>query len=132
MIDTGTVTAAWDSALQTPEWDRPPVWFHGDILPGNLLFNNGKLNAVIDFSSLGVGDPACDLMIAWNLFTGESRDAFRSALGVDDAIWARGRGHALSQALIFIPYYLNTNPVGVKNAWRAVNEILADFSENKG
>jgi aminoglycoside phosphotransferase (APT) family kinase protein len=85
---------------------------------------------VIDFGGLGVGDPACDLMIAWSLFTGESRDTFRSALGVDDAAWARGRGHALSQALIFIPYYLQSNPVGVKNAWRAINEVLADFSEN--
>ena len=132
MIDTNTVNAAWDSALQAPEWDRPPVWYHGDILPGNLLFNKGKLSAVIDFSALGVGDPACDLMIAWNLFTGESRVEFRSVLDVDNATWARGRGHALSQALIFIPYYLKTNPIGVQNAWRAVNEVLADFSENNG
>jgi aminoglycoside phosphotransferase (APT) family kinase protein len=129
-LDTEAVTKAWKNALQAPEWIRDPVWFHGDVLPGNLLFRNEKLNAVIDFGGLGVGDPACDLMIAWNLFDGKGREEFRLALGVDDATWARGRGHALSQALIFIPYYINTNPAGVKQAWRAINEVLADFSEN--
>jgi len=126
MIDTDAVTQLWDSALRAPEWDREPVWFHGDMLPGNLLFTQGRLSAVIDFGGLGVGDPACDLMIAWSLFSGESRKMFRQALQVDDATWVRGRGHALSQALIFIPYYLETNPIGVRNAWRAINEILDD------
>ena len=126
MIDTDAATAAWEAALQTPGWNHPPVWFHGDLLPGNLLFREGRLSGVIDFGALGVGDPACDLMIAWNLFSDESRDIFRATLAVDDATWARGRGWALSQALIFIPYYLNTNPVGVACARRAVDEVLAD------
>ncbi|MEP6774728.1 MAG: aminoglycoside phosphotransferase family protein [Chloroflexota bacterium] len=126
MLDTDAVTAAWEVALEAPEWDRPPVWVHGDLLPGNLLVERGRLSAVIDFGGLGVGDPACDLMIAWSLFSGESREVFRAALGVDDATWARGRGHALSQAIIFIPYYLGTNPAGVRNARRVVNEVLAE------
>jgi len=128
MIDADAMTTAWEAALQAPEWDRAPVWFHGDLLPGNLLVEQGRLSAVIDFGGLAVGDPACDLMIAWGLFSGESRDMFRAALQVDDATWARGRGHALSQALIFIPYYLDTNPVGVGNARRTIDEILADHS----
>lgn len=128
-IDADAVTKVWEGALHSPEWTRPPVWFHGDVLPGNLLFRNGKLSAGIDFGGLGVGDPACDLMIAWNLFTGESREAFRLALSLDDATWIRGRGHALSQALIFIPYYMNTNPVGVRTAWHVVNEVLSDYRE---
>lgn len=126
-IDTDVVTKVWETALEASEWNRQPVWFHGDLLPGNLLFERRRLSAVLDFAGLGVGDPACDLMIAWGLFSGESRDVFRTALAVDDATWARGRGHALSQALIFIPYYLNTNPVGVDNARHAIAEILADF-----
>lgn len=126
VIDADAVTTAWEAALQAPEWDRAPVWFHGDLLPGNLLVEGGRLSAVIDFGGLGVGDPACDLMIAWGLFSGESRDVFRSAVAVDDATWARGRGHALSQALIFIPYYSDTNPVGVGIARRAIQEVLAD------
>lgn len=126
MFDADALTAAWEDALRAPQWTRPPVWYHGDMLPGNLLFLRGSLHAVIDFGALGVGDPACDLMVAWNLFSGASRDVFRTALAVDDATWARGRGWALSQALIFIPYYLHSNPVGVGYARRAVAEILAE------
>jgi aminoglycoside phosphotransferase (APT) family kinase protein len=127
-LDADIVTAAWDAALAAPAWPGPPVWVHGDLLPGNLLVKQGRLSSVIDFAGLGVGDPACDLMIAWNLFTAETRGVFRAALAVDDATWARGRGWALSQALIFIPYYLDTNPVGVAIARRTINEVLADGS----
>ncbi len=125
-IDVGAVTAAWEAALRAPAWQRPPVWIHGDLSSGNLLVMEGRLSAVIDFGCLGVGDPACDLMVAWTLLSGESREAFRAALSVDDATWARGRGWALSWALIFIPYYLNTNPVGVRDARRTIAEVLAD------
>lgn len=127
MIDTEVATAIWEAALQVPEWDQAPVWLHGDLLPGNLLFQQGCLSAVIDFGGLAVGDPACDMMIAWGLFSGKSREVFRTTLGVDDATWARGRGHALSQAVIFIPYYLHTNPVGVANAQHMLAEVFADF-----
>jgi aminoglycoside phosphotransferase (APT) family kinase protein len=130
MLDTAAVTAAWDAALQAPAWQGPPVWIHGDVSAGNLLAIQGRLSAVIDFGGLGVGDPACDLMIAWTLFSGESRETFRAALAVDDATGARGRGWALSWALIFIPSYVHTNPVGVSNAWRTIDAVLADESAN--
>jgi aminoglycoside phosphotransferase (APT) family kinase protein len=126
MLDTQAVTAAWEAALETPLWAGLPVWIHGDISPGNLLAVQGRLSAVIDFGCLGVGDPACDVMIAWMLLSGESREVFREALSVDDATWARGRGWALSWALIFIPYYLETNPVGVRHAWRTIEAVLSD------
>ena len=70
------------------------------------------------------------MMIAWGLFTGESRDAFRKALKIDDATWKRGRGHALSQAVIFIPYYLETNPIGVRNAMHQIKNVFADYQSN--
>jgi aminoglycoside phosphotransferase (APT) family kinase protein len=126
--DAAAVMTAWEAALETPARERAPVWFHGDVLPGNLLFEHGRLHAVIDFSGLGAGDPACDLMIAWALFDGESRDAFRSAVGVDDATWARGRAHALAQAAQFIPYYLDTNPVGVERACHSLDAVMADHT----
>lgn len=125
-IDTEAATAVWEAAVQAPEWNRAPIWFHGDLLPGNLLFQQGRLRAIIDFGTLGVGDPACDLMPAWNLLPAQSRGVFRAALGVDDATWARGRGWALWQALVFIPYYLHTNPVGVGYARRTLEEVLAE------
>lgn len=130
LIDTGAATAAWETALRATEWTRPPVWFHGDMLPGNLLVRGGRLAAVIDWGGLGVGDPAPDLMIAWSLFSGASRAAFRAALGVDDDTWARGRGHALSQAAIFIPYYLDSNPEGVAGARQAIDQVLSDYRLN--
>ncbi|MDP6747807.1 MAG: aminoglycoside phosphotransferase family protein [Candidatus Poribacteria bacterium] len=127
MIDTDAATAVWEAALQAPERKLSSVWFHGDLLPGNLLFEGDRLSAVIDFGGMGVGDPTCDLMIAWSLFSGQSRNLFRQELDIDDATWARGRGHALSQAVVFIPYYLHTNPTGVNNARHQLREAIADF-----
>jgi aminoglycoside phosphotransferase (APT) family kinase protein len=125
-IDVTAVSAAWEAALCASEWQRSPVWIHGDLSPGNLLVEQGRLSAVIDFGCLGIGDPACDLTIAWTLLTGEALDTFRAALSVDDATWARGRGWALSWALIALPYYLHTNPVIVRDARRTIAEVLAD------
>jgi aminoglycoside phosphotransferase (APT) family kinase protein len=129
MLDTDRLTAAWDAALRAPVFDGPPVWIHGDLHPGNLLVERGQLNAVIDFGCLGVGDPACDLMVAWTLFSGESRDTFRAALSVDDASWARARGWALSVALIQLPYYLDTNPTIVEMARSAIDQVVADHDK---
>jgi aminoglycoside phosphotransferase (APT) family kinase protein len=126
LVDCDAATAAWETSLRASAWHAAPVWLHGDVAPGNLLTVRSVLSGVIDFGCLGVGDPACDLMIAWTLFTGASREAFRAALAVDDATWARGRGWALSWALIFIPYYLHTNPAGVHGARRTIAEVLAD------
>jgi aminoglycoside phosphotransferase (APT) family kinase protein len=123
-IDAAAVTAAWEGALRSPAWDGPPVWVHGD-LPFNMLAFGGRLSAVIDFGCLGVGDPACDLDVAWSLFSGESRAAFREALGVDDATWARGRGWAL-RAVGGISHYAETNPELVASCLHRVEEVLAD------
>jgi aminoglycoside phosphotransferase (APT) family kinase protein len=128
VIDVGAASSAWDAALRAAEWRRPPVWIHGDLQAGNLLVEQGRLSAVIDFGCLGVGDPACDLTVAWTLLAGESRDAFRAALPVDDATWARGRGWALSVGLIALPYYETTNPVLAGIARRAIAEVLADHA----
>ncbi|WP_181766336.1 aminoglycoside phosphotransferase family protein [Streptomyces albidus (ex Kaewkla and Franco 2022)] len=94
-----TATEVWESALRAT-WHGPPVWFHGDVAVGNLLVRDGRLAAVIDFGCSGVGDPACDMTIAWTFLSGESRQAFREALGVDSATWARGRGWTLWKALV--------------------------------
>jgi aminoglycoside phosphotransferase (APT) family kinase protein len=127
VIDGPAVTAAWDAALRAPAWQQPGVWIHGDLLSGNLLVDGrGRLSAVIDFGCMAVGDPACDVMAAWTLFGAEGRSAFRSAVAVDDDTWARGRGWALSFALIALPYYMHTNPVFVRDARHVMREVLAD------
>ncbi len=126
LIDTRAATAAWQAALAAPAWQGAPVWLHGDLQSGNLLARHGRLSAVIDFGALTVGDPACDLMVAWNLFTARSRAAFREAMAVDDATWARGRGWALSPAVVALPYYRETNPGLAAIARHAIAEVLAD------
>jgi aminoglycoside phosphotransferase (APT) family kinase protein len=125
-IDGKAALRAWEESLAAPAWDGPEVWVHGDLLPGNLLVVDGRLSAVIDFGGLNVGDPACDLQPAWNVFSGSSRARFRAELAVDDASWLRGRGWALSQALSALPYYWDTNPGIIRQATRALAEVLAD------
>ncbi len=125
-FDRGELTAAWEEALRVPEWEGRAVWFHGDLHTTNLLACDGRLSAVIDFGCLGAGDPACDLMPAWIYLSADTRDAFRAALTVDDATWARGRGWALSVGLIALPYYEMTNPVFAGVARHAIDEALAD------
>jgi aminoglycoside phosphotransferase (APT) family kinase protein len=125
-MDVSAVTEAWEAALRAPEWEGPPVWIHGDFADGNLLTNGGRFSAVIDWGGLAVGDPACDLIAAWSFLSGEAREIFRTALSIDDATWARGRGWALSVALIALPYYWTTNPVRVDYSWHRIGEVLAD------
>ena len=120
------VTVAWDAALAAPEWTGAPIWIHGDLDARNLLVAEGRLSGVIDFGGLGVGDPACDVMVAWKVLPADARDIFRNALSVDEATWARGRGWALSQAVVALAYYtLETNPVLVREADRWLAEVLA-------
>ena len=125
-IDGAAALRSWDESLHAAAWDGAEVWVHGDLLPGNLLVVDGRLSAVIDWGGLNVGDPACDLQPAWNVFAGLSRDRFRTELEVDDASWLRGRGWALCQAVSALPYYWDTNPGIVRQASRALAQVLAD------
>jgi len=97
-IDTPKVVGVWEAALGS-QWRQPPVWVHGDISPENLLVFEGGLSAVIDFGCCGVGDPACDLVMAWTFFGPGERAAFRAGLPLDSGTWTRGRGWALWKAL---------------------------------
>jgi aminoglycoside phosphotransferase (APT) family kinase protein len=103
------VTAEWERALEAPAWDGPPVWHHGDLDARNWLVANGRITGVVDWGMCGVGDPACDVMVAWKLHSAAARDAFRAALPTDDATWARARGWALSQAVAALTYYTPVN-----------------------
>ena len=113
-VEKNLMTKIWEEALATT-WQVKPVWVHGDVSVGNLLVKNGELSAVIDFGCLGLGDPACDLIIAWTFFSPEGRKAFRDELNLDDATWARARGWALWKVLC-APNNLEVEKV--------INEIL--------
>lgn len=124
-VDVARATDVWESALAA-RWDAEAVWFHGDIASGNLLVAEGKLAAVIDFGTAGVGDPACDLVIAWTMFAGASRRAFREAAGQDAGTWARARGWALWKALLVMADSLETDPGRAAANRYVVGEVLAD------
>jgi len=125
-IDADATILSWEESVDAPRWDGEEVWVHGDLLPGNLLVVDGRLSAVIDFGGLNVGDPACDLQPAWNVFAGDSRTRYRAELEVDDASWLRGRGWALYQAVSALPYYWHTNPGMIRQASHALAQVLAE------
>jgi aminoglycoside phosphotransferase (APT) family kinase protein len=124
-IDAGAVLAVWDTALAA-DWRGPPVWVHGDVTAGNLLVQGGRLSAVIDFGCCGVGDPACDLAVAWTYLEGEAREAFRAALPLDAETWARARGWTLWKALIVWAALPGANPLDAEKSARVVRDLLAE------
>ncbi len=128
-IDISTATKIWEEALTTT-WQASPIWIHGDISTGNLLVQEGKLSAVIDFGGLGIGDPACDLAITWTLFQGRSREIFRTMLPLDAGTWSRGRAWTLWKALIIAADLPGTNTAEVTQSWRVIDEVLTDYRHN--
>jgi aminoglycoside phosphotransferase (APT) family kinase protein len=123
-IDGLTCTALLEDALSS-KWQNNPVWIHGDVTPGNLLTLNGELSAVIDFGSTAVGDPSCDLAIAWTYFNKSGREVFRRELGLDKATWTRGKGWALWKALITISGN-SPNQKAMSYAQAALQGLMAD------
>ena len=108
-IDVPAAHAVLDAAVAAP-FAGPPVWLHGDIAIGNLLVEHGRLGGVIDFGCCAVGDPACDLVIAWVFLDGPGRDAFRLSVPADEAMWARARAWALWKAALMLARDLVVNP----------------------
>jgi aminoglycoside phosphotransferase (APT) family kinase protein len=126
VIDTRAAAAAWDEALQAAPWAHAARWTHGDLMPANLLVREGRLTGVIDWEGMGLGDPACDLAVAWNTLSATGRATLRDQIAMDDASWARGRGWALCTGLVALPYYVETNPELAANARYRITEVLAD------
>jgi aminoglycoside phosphotransferase (APT) family kinase protein len=128
-----TVTTRWDRALAAPPWGGPPVWHHGDLDARNWVVRDGRISGVIDWGSMGVGDPACEVMVAWKLHSAAARDAFREALPTDDATWERARGWALSQAVAALAYYTpENNPTLYHEAESWLGLVLSENVETDG
>ncbi|MCU1525511.1 MAG: phosphotransferase [Microbacteriaceae bacterium] len=123
LVDVAALTRSWEDSLRAEPWTDEPVWVHCDLLTGNVLVADGRLVGVLDFAASGIGDPACDLMAAWSILPASSRGTFRDAVGIDDATWARGRGWALSQAVIALPYYRETNRIMAANSLHILTEL---------
>ncbi len=96
-IDISRALTLWEKACAT-QWDKEPVWVHGDVAIGNILIEEGKLSAIIDLGGAAVGDPACDLVMAWTYLTGKAREIFIREMALDDNTWLRARAWALWKA----------------------------------
>ena len=130
-LDIDAARAAWDEDSRSPEWPGPPRWIHGDIHANNILLSDGRLHAVIDFGGLGVGDPACELALAWRLLPSRARPQFRTLIGPDVATWRRARAWALSISLMEVLHYRTSNPVLTAIAVRTIGEVLRDRMEGQ-
>lgn len=126
-LDPGLATAAWDTAIAALAWQGPPRWVHADLSPLNLLARHGTLTAVIDFGGMGIGDPAIDMLPAWDWLTPQTRDLFRGQVNADEATWARGRGWGLSLGLGAVHYYRASNPLLAAVGLRAISQVIADY-----
>ncbi len=129
-IDGKAATAVWEKALRS-RWHSDPVWIHGDIAVGNILVKDHRLEAIIDFGGMGVGDPACDLVIAWTFLSGESREAFKSRLDLDPDTWDRARGWALWKALITLVSWEDKTGEEASKQQQIIEDIINDQHENR-
>lgn len=124
------VARLWERSLAASEWDRPPVWLHGDLHPGNLvLHGDGRLAAVVDFGDLTSGDPATDLATAWLSFGPRGREAFTRRVSeladVDEETWTRARGWALVLGTALVDATDEHSPLGRLGA-RVLDALVAE------
>lgn len=125
-LDFAAAERLWEEAMKLPSaTPTGPQWLHADLAAENLLVRDGRLAAVLDFGGLSVGDPTVDLAVAWEVLDPAACDTFRSALGVDDATWMRGRAWALCLALMTFPYYWHTMPQRCAHRLTTAHAVLA-------
>ena len=123
IIDASKSSALWDKACAT-RWNKAPIWIHGDFAIGNILMDGGKLSAVIDFGGAAVGDPACDLVIAWTYLSGKAREAFISKMDMDADTWLRARAWALWKATFELERLADKNSPEAGLQKRIIDEVI--------
>ena len=128
-IDTGLAAEVWEEALAA-RWDGPAGVVPRrcparEPAPGLL----GRLSAVIDFGTSGIGDPACDTTIAWTFLSGESQRVFKERLPFDEETWTRGRGWAIWKAMIVLVEQLETDPDEAELTKNVIGKIIADHCD---
>lgn len=108
-----------------PPSPLPPTPLHGDFYCRQILVAEDRtsLAGVIDWGDMHLGDPACDLMVA---FTFAPRDAFEGGYGpIDDATAKRARFRALSHTLGVTAYAHEIGDADLLREGRAALKRLA-------
>ncbi len=123
VIDSDKAMELWTQACQT-KWNNLPVWIHGDFASGNILINDNKLSGVIDFGGMGMGDPACDLVIAWTFLKDKSREIFKQAMKLDSDTWLRARAWTLWKATFELTQVENKSSDEAITQKRIISDIL--------
>lgn len=123
IIDANQALKLWNRACET-KWNKPPVWIHGDVAIGNILMDDGKLSAVIDFGGAAVGDPACDLVIAWTYFSGKSRQIFMDEMNMDPDTWLRARAWALWKATYELCQIVDKNSSAAQIQKKIIEDVM--------
>lgn len=119
----GQALDLWEKACAT-QWQGLPVWIHGDFAIGNMLLESKRLSAVIDFGGAAMGDPACDLVIAWTYFSGKARAIFMKEMGLDSDTWLRARAWALWKATFELCALETLDEPEAKLQKRIIDDVL--------
>ncbi len=97
------VYQAWAEGLAAPT-ESNPTWLHGDLHARNVLVQDGRISAIIDWGDMTSGDRATDLASIWMLFENQSaREDAIKAYGVDDpTLWARAKAWAVIFGVVLL------------------------------
>lgn len=125
LLDVDRLRSVWQDLRRLPRVG-PDVMCHGDLVPGNVLVQDGRLVGVLDGGGFGPADPALDLVAAWHLLEPTPRKVLRGALGCDDLEWRRGAAWAFQQAMGLVWYYATSNPAMSRLGRRTLERLLAE------
>jgi aminoglycoside phosphotransferase (APT) family kinase protein len=126
-IDVETLERLWRAALTLPERSGPHVWLHGDLRSTNILVQDGRLHAVIDFGCLSIGFPDAEHSTVWDM-PPQARHAYWDAMDLDDLTWSRARAWAIAVGVSGISYYGHAYPAFVAECQAHLQAILVDAS----
>ena len=106
------------------EIDTPPCLIHGDLHPGNIIVNNNKLQAIIDWGDITKGDPATDLASLWMLIENpEQRIEAFNEYGASGKTIQRSKGWAILYGVTF----LNTGMEKYRNLGKRILNNINGF-----
>jgi len=125
LLDVPRLRRLWARLRVLPRGSAPDVMSHGDLIPGNVLVDRGRLAGVLDVGGLGPADPALDLVAAWHLLEPGPRQVLRDDLGPSELAWERGRAWAFVQAMGAVWYYVDSNPPMSRMGRRTLDRVLA-------